>query len=275
MSGSVMDGMTPIDLLERSLWDVFWVPPDVTVVDRPELLALRCPRPVSFLNSVLRSGDCAAGLPALVAEVAALHSHCVSRWIVTDTVDRTSLVAALRDGGYTPTVHHEARIMRVDAFRAGAGGEFSVRRVDSMDSLRQQTWVMNMAFGKAVPATEEIFGQGFAVLHRARGSDTSVRGLRVWRIWRGADFLRRHDCVPRAGFWLALGRRNDRRGARKRGVSGDIGRACGACAQARHSVCGALRSIRYIGTHRRAAGIRALGRDDVLGRAAAGICGVR
>ncbi len=131
------------------------MPPDVTVEDRPELLALRCPRPVSYLNSVLRTAAQASALPALVAEVAAMHAHCVSRWIVTDTVDRAPLHAALRDGGYTPAVHHEARIARVATSRIRSGGDFSVRRVDSMDSLRQQAWVMDMAFGNAIPVTEE------------------------------------------------------------------------------------------------------------------------
>lgn len=42
------------DALERSLWDLFWLPPGVHVVDRPELLYLAPDEGDDNLNTVLR-----------------------------------------------------------------------------------------------------------------------------------------------------------------------------------------------------------------------------
>ena len=41
-------------LLERTQWDTFWVPPDTTVVDRPELLFTAHPGGAPMLNAVHR-----------------------------------------------------------------------------------------------------------------------------------------------------------------------------------------------------------------------------
>ena len=85
--------MTPAERLERTQWDYFWVPEDVTVVDRPELLYYTCQRPSPYLNTVLR----ARGEPAvMLSEVHALPARM--RWMITDTWDNARLVRALSDG---------------------------------------------------------------------------------------------------------------------------------------------------------------------------------
>ena len=42
------------DLLEASLWDLFWLPPWATVVARPELLYTRSDQDSLVLNMLLR-----------------------------------------------------------------------------------------------------------------------------------------------------------------------------------------------------------------------------
>ena len=145
----------PSLLLEQTLWDLFWIPPDITVVDRPELLAMQCPRPVPYLNMVLRTRAPAHQLPALVAEVGQLHRHCTSRWVVTDTTDTAPLTAALAAGGYEAAERHDVRAVHVDAVASRTTGNWLVRDVDSMARLREEYDVIGQAFGMGVSFTDE------------------------------------------------------------------------------------------------------------------------
>ena len=43
------------EVLERTQWDFFWVPSDVTIVDRPEIAYIHCARRVVYLNQVTRT----------------------------------------------------------------------------------------------------------------------------------------------------------------------------------------------------------------------------
>jgi len=139
----------PKERLERTQWDFFWVPRDAEIVDRPELAALRCARPVPYLNCVTRSRATAAAWPELVAEVGAFHQYGLSRWLVPDTFDTRALEAALGAAGYAPTFRHDARAVRPDEHRARAGrADVEVRRVASLAELRACVDVTSRAFGR-------------------------------------------------------------------------------------------------------------------------------
>ena len=155
------DEHNPNHLLEHALWDSFWVPPDVTVVDRPEVLILHCPRPIPYLNTVLRTRAPAERIAALIAEARGLHGRC-SRWIVTDTFDSRPLAEELDRADYRPAEHHEARAIQVDAFRPRPRSAVTVRAVDSMARLREQNAVADRAFDMSVPETEEALAAALA-----------------------------------------------------------------------------------------------------------------
>lgn len=121
--------MTPADLLERSQWDLFWVPPDAAVVDRPDLLLVSCPRPVAYLNAVLRTRT--DDPAALAAEVEARNPG--ARWMVPDTFDRRPLEAALGARGWRPGKRHEVRVLPVAAWTRAPAVE--VRRVEDRATL--------------------------------------------------------------------------------------------------------------------------------------------
>ncbi len=40
--------LTPDEIIERSFGDYFWVPEDVTVIDRPEIIYYSCARDVDL-----------------------------------------------------------------------------------------------------------------------------------------------------------------------------------------------------------------------------------
>ena len=193
----------PNDLLERSMWDLFWLPPDVSFIDRPDLLVLHCPRPVSHLNAVLRTRAPAERLPELVREADALHSHCVSRWLVMDTIEREPLHAALDSAGYVAGDHHEARIAPVREFRPRPGANVTIEPVLTIEGLRDQGRVMERSFDTPMGNTPESLAKDlelcrqpntrvFRFLARDRsgkaissGSITTYPALRFGLMWGG------------------------------------------------------------------------------------------
>jgi GNAT superfamily N-acetyltransferase len=142
--------MTPAERLERTQWDLFWLPPDTTVVDRPELLLVTCPRPVRYLNTVLRTRASPERLPALVAQAKATGRPI--RWQVPDTIARAPLEAALSAAGWTPSDDHEARVLPVDTWRSRR--PVAVRRVQDLATLRDCVTVAGAAFGRPDTSTD-------------------------------------------------------------------------------------------------------------------------
>jgi hypothetical protein len=146
--------LDPDDLLERSQWDFFWVPEDVRVVDRPELLYVSCPRDVQYLNYVTRTRAEAPRLPALVDEVVGAHANVRSRWLVRTMPGHRELERALAIGGYTPAVQAETRVVAVDDYRREAADELRVRAVSTRQELEDCIRVQEAAFGDTRAHTE-------------------------------------------------------------------------------------------------------------------------
>lgn len=134
--------------LERSTWDLFWLPDEATAIDRPELMAVHAPRPLRHLNAVYRTRAAAARLPALIAEIEPLHRHFKSRWTVADTVEVAALEAALGAAGYAPVDVHDARVIAVDDYAPRPAAGVEVRRVDTEEALRDCWRVNELAFGR-------------------------------------------------------------------------------------------------------------------------------
>jgi hypothetical protein len=187
--------VTPAERLERTQWDYFWVPEDVTVVDRPELLYYTCPRPSPYLNTVLR----ARGEPAaMLAEVHTLPARM--RWMITDTWDNAHLVRALSDAGYHATDVHEVRMLPVAAWRSRR--PLVTHAVDSMTRLRDCVAVASAAFGREDLSTDASLAKDLAELGRGRvyryvsydaegtplgsGGLTAFPALGVGLLWAGS-----------------------------------------------------------------------------------------
>ncbi len=145
--------MTPAERVERTQWDLFWIPPDVAVVDRPELLFVTCERATPYLNTVLRTRAPASALPALVDEVEAAMAGRRARWLVPDSFDRAPLERVLAARGWAPTGRHEVRVLPVEAWARTS--PLTVHAVDTMERLRDVCAVNDAAFGTAVSRSEE------------------------------------------------------------------------------------------------------------------------
>lgn len=149
--------------LEKTQWDLFWIPPEAGVIDRPELMVIHCRAPKSYLNTVVRTRARPEALPGLIAEVARVHGHTTSKWLVADTVDTGPLEAALRAAGYRPGDHHEARVARVDRFAPRRADPVLVARpVDSLARLRDCIAVADAAFGRSAPYTDAALADELA-----------------------------------------------------------------------------------------------------------------
>jgi GNAT superfamily N-acetyltransferase len=202
--------LAPDDLVEQSQWDTFWLPADVRVVERPELLYLSCPRDVLMLNSVTRTRADANGLQPLIDEVCLAHSQVRSRWLVRELAQRTELENQLAKAGYQESqVHDTYTLASAHAFLSTATG-FRVERVENMSHLRDAITVLDEVFGQSAASDEaelQLFFaactgpqarvQRFVAYDKhdgsavATGAFTAYASLRFAYLWGGGT-------VPRA-----------------------------------------------------------------------------
>ena len=192
-------------LLERSQWDLSWVPADCTVIDRPDLGLVACPRDSSYLNMVVRTRADPAALPALVEEVRAAHAGVGSRWLVCAGNRSSELEAALSAGGYRQGVEHQVRVLEADEFRPRGAKDLAWERVESEASLLDWHAVTEAGFARANPRTAEELAQELAACRSpegrvfrfiareaATGRPLSAGGLTLFRdlgfglLWAGA-----------------------------------------------------------------------------------------
>jgi len=98
------------ELLARTQWDTWWVPPDVQVIDRSELLVLCCPRDVAGLNSVQRLRGAGPDLDRHIDEVLELHAGRRSRWTVGPLEPVSALERRLSHRGFRPGADHHGMV---------------------------------------------------------------------------------------------------------------------------------------------------------------------
>jgi len=150
-----MQAMDIDEVLERTQWDLFWIPPGVRVVDRPELLYLTSSEPDEYLNAVLRTrGD---DVERLVAEVSEAHRAVASRWTIPPTQPTTlgALEAAVTRHGYVRGHEHFGYSLGTSEHRPTPRARISVRPVKTLGDLRAAIDVSSRAFGRASGTSDE------------------------------------------------------------------------------------------------------------------------
>lgn len=140
--------------LEQTQWDLFWLPPDVTVVDGPDALYLACRRDEGYVNAVLRVRAPLASLPALVDEVDAAHRAVTSRWMLAGSSRIAELPPLLTARGYTATHEHFAYGLDVATYAPRPTSGLVARPVETLDDLRDAVSVADRAFDRA-PARDD------------------------------------------------------------------------------------------------------------------------
>jgi len=164
--------MTPAERLEKTQFDVFWIPEDTRVFDREGVLALCCERPLPHLNQGLRAAATAKRLPSLVHEVCASFAPRCGRWLVPDTAERGPLLAALEDERFEPGHAYEARVTRTDRHRASPAPALRIQPVENLAHLRDMMSVGRRAFDVPLSFTDaELLAQ----LETARACGARVR----------------------------------------------------------------------------------------------------
>jgi GNAT superfamily N-acetyltransferase len=149
--------MTPDEVLEQTQWDFFWVTPDATVVDRPEIAYIRCPRDVQYLNTVTRTRATPAQLSALTGEVAEAHDRVRSRWLVCPGNRSEALERTLADHGWSSGPDHDGYTIELQGYVPRACDGLSVRAVQSWHDLLAWFDVCGRAFDEfRAPAEDEI-----------------------------------------------------------------------------------------------------------------------
>lgn len=178
-------------LMERTQWDLFWTPPGVTVIDRPELLLLHHPQGARELNAVQRLRAPDPALVGLIDEISHRHSGGFSRVQLYPSNIRPALSQALTGAGYALTHEHRAYTLATDTRRPPLPDALEVRLVDRIDRLRDACQVRRDAFGMddALPAEDvlqrylaDCTGAGarvqrFVVYDRPSGRPLSAGGM--------------------------------------------------------------------------------------------------
>lgn len=151
----------PDALLEASQWDLYWLPADSRVVDRPELLYACSPRSVVGLNLVTRTRPRApSDVERLVAEVSDAHRGVHSRWMVVPACHSPELEVALSGAGYSRAMHHFVYTIEPARYTPRAARpSLRVSTVDSLDMLRDWLTVFAHAFGQAMPPDDAYLAQ--------------------------------------------------------------------------------------------------------------------
>ncbi len=170
--------MSTDDLIERTQWDTFWVPPSVSIIDRPELLLLSCPESVHGLNAVHRLRAADADLPRLLDEVAAHHTGRSSRIQLYPSSIRPAMDRALTSAGYTLTNRHDAYTLLTDTRRVPTAAGLVVRPVDRLDRLVDAITVAHSAFGRDEPMPDADTLSGY--LHDCTAPDARVHRFVVY-----------------------------------------------------------------------------------------------
>ena len=167
--------MTPAELLERSQWDLFWLPADAAVFDQPEYLQVTCRRRAAYLNAVLRVRVGADRAAEVVAEAGARFEPGIGRFMVTDTWAAGPLVAALQAQGWQPGDQHDVRVLAVDRWVSRPGME--ARAVTDMAGLRDCVAASTRAFGRPDTSTDAELA---ATRFQTRIALTDTRTLRFY-----------------------------------------------------------------------------------------------
>ncbi len=131
-----MNNQTIDKILETATADCFWVPPDVHIVDRPELSYIYSQRPSMNFNRVLRARPSQAAPHRLVAEVLKAHGDGNSQWTLNAMSDTPPMRLALQDAGYKEGALHHAYAIEVDAYDRRPPKDVQVNPVESVDDLR-------------------------------------------------------------------------------------------------------------------------------------------
>jgi GNAT superfamily N-acetyltransferase len=133
-------------LVERSMWDLFWLPPWASVVERAELLYTWSKRDQPALNQVLRvraGGD----LAAMVEEVSRAHMGVFSRWLLARDSQLAELPPHLEATGWRFEHVHHLRSLGSNHEAASTASGVTIRAVCDAKTLTDCVRVQERAFG--------------------------------------------------------------------------------------------------------------------------------
>ena len=149
--------LTPDEIIELAFGDYFWVPDDVIVVDRPEIIYYSCPRDVGYLNMVTRIRADEDQVAGLIEEVLAAHRGRRSTWVVGSNDRNRDLERQLREASYSSQDYRVCTAPVDEYSPTRRSTETVVRAIDSMECLRDAASVGAQAFGEAADISDAQF----------------------------------------------------------------------------------------------------------------------
>lgn len=147
--------MKPDEIIEKSTWDLFWLPSGVNVVDRPEILFIYDTRKTRNLNAVFRTRAADEDLPRLIAEVAERHQNVESRWIVTPASYSPALEKLLEKAGYSKAYIHYGYVKSTEQSNLRENPNFYVKKVETVADMKAFYGLFEKNFKRPFEKTEK------------------------------------------------------------------------------------------------------------------------
>ncbi len=144
------------DRFEESLWDPFWLPSSVSVVDQPWLRYTVCPADEPARNQGLRF-RASPELPEALDHMSAAHIGVTSRCLLAPRSQSPEVEGLLVARGWQLEYEHHLRTISCDNTLQSAPN-ITVRRVDDQNTLLDCIRVCGSAFGHtdAPPTADRI-----------------------------------------------------------------------------------------------------------------------
>lgn len=148
--------------IEAATADCFWLPDEVSIVERPEIIYTHSRRPNAIFNRVLKVRPQLAEPKQLVDEVHQAHADTASRWYVNSLGDSNRLQAALADAGYQKGARHLSCAIGVHDYSRDVPDDVDVQSVETADGLRTLYRIQREIFGGAHSTSEQALKRDLA-----------------------------------------------------------------------------------------------------------------
>jgi hypothetical protein len=151
--------LTPLERLEMTNNDLYWIPPHVTIHDEPEAIWTSYGEDSLNHNSLYWLSARHPDPGALLSRIRETHASVRSRWTMIPSARTPALEALAKDFGYEPTVECDACVTEVADWKPRVRSSIHVEAVVTVEALRAMVELAEEVFGRSSgpkPSDDEL-----------------------------------------------------------------------------------------------------------------------
>ena len=141
-------------LFEQAMCDHWWVQDNAQVVKKPDYEYLKSRKDHRLYNAVIRVSPKTIQYQQLIDEVMLAHKGKGSEWRIGAPSYTTELEKAVLSAGYKVDGAADAWTIQVDADRPSVPSSIVVKRVATLQDMRDMYDIMNQSFDKSNPTED-------------------------------------------------------------------------------------------------------------------------